>query len=232
MGEEYPQAACPGAPAPKKKTHPLAWVLVAIGGVLLLFGLLIIAGGLFLFNKAKQAGFDPDLWAKNPAAAAARMIAAANPDAELVRVDERKGIVVIREKSTGKTFTINFEDVKRGRIVFSDDRGETVALGGAAKLPDWVPVYAGAKPELAAAGEGAERSGGTYQFTTRDSVSAVAGYYKAALEKAGFTINAETAQPGVATVSGDDEAGGRMVNVTLVSEGQETRVHVVYSQSK
>ncbi len=232
MASNYPPAGYPGAPAPKKKTSPIVWVLLVVGVIVLLFVLAVAGLGFFVVYKAKQAGIDPGLWQKNPSLAAAKMIAASNPDAEVVRVDEGKGIVVIREKSTGKTFTMNFEDIKKGRITFSDDKGETMTVGGGAEnLPSWVPVYSGVKPEVAIAGQSGEGAGGTYSFTTRDSVPSVADFYKSALEKEGFTVNTGS-EAGLNTMTGKDEGTGRNVIVTITPASGETRVQVVYSTEK
>ncbi len=231
MASNYPPAGYAGAPAPKKKTSPIVWVLLVIGVIVLLFVLAIAGIGFFFVYKAKQAGIDPGLWQRNPSLAAAKMIAATNPDAEVVRADEGKGIVVIRQKSTGKTFTMNFEDIKKGRITFSDDEGATATVGGGAEnLPAWVPVYSGVKPEVAVAGQSGEGAGGTFAFTTRDSVAAVADFYKSALEREGFTVNTES-EAGLNIMTAVDESGGRKVSVSITGGG-ETRAQVVYSTEK
>jgi hypothetical protein len=211
----------PPAPA-RKKTNPLVWVLVAVGVLILLFGIALVAGGFFLYYKARQAGLDPDLWRRNPGVAAAKLIAATNPDAEVVSVDENKGIVKIREKSTGKLYAFNFEDIKRGRITFTGEKGE------AAGVPSWVPVYTGATPKSALPDEAEGARGAAYAFETSSSVATVAAFYKSALEKEGFQVKAEDA-PGIHVLTATNDEVSRNVSVTLTSSGGNTAAVVRYS---
>jgi nitrate reductase NapE component len=129
-----PPPAAPAAPAAaapvRKKTSPLVWILVAVLGLFFLIGVAVVGAGFFFVHKAKQAGFDPDLMKSNPGLAITKMLTAANPDIEVVRVDDGKGLITLREKSTGKTTTVDFEAVKQGRISFTDDKGESVTFGG------------------------------------------------------------------------------------------------------
>ena len=56
---------------------------IGCGVVVVIVVVVLIAGGLFVAHKVKQAGFDPELWQKNPAVAASKMITALNPDLEV-----------------------------------------------------------------------------------------------------------------------------------------------------
>jgi hypothetical protein len=215
-------------PAPKK-TNPLVWVLVAIGAILLLFGIALVGGGFFLYYKAKQAGLDPGEWRRNPGLAAAKMITAANPDAEIVKVDEGKGLLQIREKSTGKLYTFNFEDVKNGKISFSDDRGESLTVGGA-ELPSWVPVYTGVTPTNAIAAKSEGGAGGTYSFETNDAVQTVLDFYRSAFEKAGFQVKAADGDASVLVAVHEGE--NRNASVSVTSSGGATTVMLRYEDQR
>ena len=121
-----PVAPAPAAPVkqaapPRKKTSPLVWVLVGLLGLFLLVGIGVVAGGFFLVHKAKQAGLDPSLWEKNPGLAATKMITAMNPDVQVLKTDEDKGLITLRDKKTGKVYTMDFEAVKEGRIKFQEE---------------------------------------------------------------------------------------------------------------
>lgn len=107
---------------------PLGWGLIIVGSLLALCAVLFVAGGMFLFHKVKQAGFDPDLMRKNPSLAVSKMITSANPNTEVVSMDEAKGIIHIRDKQTGKTFTMNFADAKAGKMVFQEDGKDAVTI--------------------------------------------------------------------------------------------------------
>ncbi len=233
MATNYPPPVGQGAPPPKKKTSPLVIVLAIVGGLLALIVIGVVAGGLFIAHKVKQAGFDPDEWRDNPGVAAAKMITALNPDAEVVRVDEDRGVVVIREKTSGKTVTMNFEDIKQGRLTFSDSEGASVTVGKGADLPSWVPLYPGAKLETSlAATNTSEGSGGTFIFTSSDSPATVIARYRSTLEDAGFTVEDHNSSDSGGILTGKDEGNSRTITATVSSSGNQTTVTVLYKESR
>ena len=122
-----------GAVAPRKKTSPIVWILGIVAGLFVLFGILVMAGGFFVFQKVKQAGIDPELMKRNPSVAAAKMIAAMNPDIEFVSVDEESKRVTLRQKSTGKEVTMDLRDVERGKISFDVEGEGKMTIGGDAE---------------------------------------------------------------------------------------------------
>src|SRR5260370_39883126 len=111
MATNPPVPPAPGqanAPVPPKKTNALLWLLGGIGGFVLLIVLVVAAGIFFVVHKAKEAGIDPDLLKRNPALAAAKLAVAANPDVAMVSTDEGKGEITIRDKKTGKVYSMSF----------------------------------------------------------------------------------------------------------------------------
>jgi len=224
-----PSPLPPGAPAPKKAS-PLVWIL---GGCAVLVALVLgvmMLGGLFVAHKLRQAGNHPEL-------AALRLMVAANPDAELVAVDENAGKVTIRSKRTGKTVTLNFEDLKKGKMsieadgqkvemegrgegdsgsfTIKTDQGTTKFGSGAVKMPAWLPAYGGASVQGFSAQTG-EGLAGTFSFKSGDPAERVTGFYKEALEKAGFTV--ETIQhPGGSLLTG--RQGERVATLNVTAEG-------------
>src|SRR5712691_1946207 len=119
----------PGMPEPKKGGKLLIGIVIGCGGLIIVGILVFVLGGFFLWNKAKQAGLDPDLIEKKPALAIAKMMVAANPDVELVSVDDEKGLITVKDKKTGKTMTVNLEEAQQGKITFKDDdKNEEVTL--------------------------------------------------------------------------------------------------------
>lgn len=214
---------------------PLGWVLIGLGAFCLLIGVVVVGAGFFFAHKVKEAGIDSELAQKNPALAAAKVMAALNPDVEVVRVDDEKGTLTIREKKSGKTITMNADDVKNGKITFSDDStGEKVSIGSGTdvRLPSWIPEYPGSKPEGTMAASGNHGEGGMAHFTTSDSVTKVLGFYQDELKGAGFKITSN--------VSGDsgDSKGGLItaentstkhtVLVTVGSSDKGTEVALTY----
>jgi len=224
-----------GMPAPKK-VSPVVWIL---GGCLVLVVLAVGAvmlGGLFIFHKV-TAGLDPEVLKRHPELAAVKLMVAANPDAELVSIDEDRGIVTVRDKKNGKTITLNFEDIKRGRMTLESegqkvqiegqgsgdsgsvtvktDEGTTKFGVGAVKMPSWLPAYGNASLQ-GFSSQSAQGSMGSFGFKTEDAPDKVIAFYKDALERAGMKVQLMQ-HPAGAMVSG--EAGGRKATVNVITEG-------------
>ncbi len=220
-----------GLPAPKK-VSPVVWIL---GGcaVLVFLGVLAASLGGFLFvHKLKQAGFD-----KHPEVAIVKMMVAANPNAELVNIDEDRGIVTVRDRRTGQTVTLNFEDIKKGKMslesegkkveleghgqgdtgsfTVKSDQGTAKFGVGAVQMPAWLPAYAGANVQGFST-QNAGGTGGTFTFKSNDAPDKVIAFYKDALGKAGLTVEAMSLPSG-ALLTG--RAGGRTAAINVVAEG-------------
>jgi len=104
------------APMPStRKTSPLVWVLVIVLGLFFLGIVSIVGFGYYVAHKVKQAGIDPDLWRRNPGLAIGKILAATNPNVEVVRSDEGAGTVTIRDKRTGKETTMTFDQARNGK---------------------------------------------------------------------------------------------------------------------
>lgn len=228
-------------PGVKKPTSPLVWILGGLAVFFVLIVILFVGAGLFVAKKVTDSGVDTALLQRNPVLAAARMAVALNPDVEVVDTDEDKGVLTIREKSTGKTITMNAEDIKNGKLSFSDDAtGEKLSIGvdHAAKLPEWVPAYPGSKPEgtfSATAGDG-EGEGGMAHFKTSDAGPKVLAYYQDALKKAGYKITATMSGAGGEGAGGmiaaENSATKKSVMVTLSSSSEGTDVAVTYGRKR
>lgn len=244
QGQAPPVAAAP------KKTSPIVWILLALGVMFLLVVGLVAAGGFFVLHKARQAGLDPALWEKNPGMAAAKLLAAANPDAEIVSMDEKAGIVVIRDKKDGKTIKMNFADLKRGRISFEGD-GDKVSIGatgdgdsagveiqskdgtarfgaGAAiKLPSWLPAYSGAKEAGGMSGSGPDGESGTYGFKTNDPPATVVRFYEGALKRAGFRTEQQVESEETIVLTAENS--GHTVHLGATKNDAQTNVTITFT---
>ena len=249
------QPAVQGA-APARKSRALVWGLVGCLGVVVIGVVILVATGMFLTSKAKQAGFDADLMKKNPALATAKMLATANPDVEVVSVNEDKGTLTVREKATGKTLTMNLDDLKNGKMVFTDDRGERVTIqsggeggrfsvktkdgtveGGSTWTPPaWLPAYPGARVQTGANSQSAEEDAGAAYLSTQDSPDAVLVFYEEALKKQGFeAVKQVTASDGkneISSVTATRDAGGKYVHVVAMPMDGATTIYVSYTAKK
>jgi hypothetical protein len=246
-----PAAQGPTALAPQKnKVSPILWILLGIFGLFVLAGIAVTSAGLFLAHKVTQ----------NPAMAVAKILTAANPDVEVLSTDEGRNTITFRDKKTRETVTMNFDDVKKGKIVFKgngqgatirargDGDGGTLEIntpkgnvkfgagtGAPAKSPSWVPAYPGATPESNFSVNSDEGEAGNFHFTTKDAAKSVLSFYEDNLKRAGFTISGN--------IKGDlgDSSGGILaaedsskhtVVVTVGAENGATNVSVVFSTKK
>jgi hypothetical protein len=251
-----PQAA-PNAAAVPRKTSPIVWILVAVLALFVMFGIAVVGGGIFLVHKAKQAGLDPDLMRNNPGLATAKFLAATNPDLEVVSTDDGRGLITIRQRSTGKTMTVNFDEMKRGKFTFKEDGKDAVTLeahgdgstgslqmksgseslnigANQATLPAWIPGYPNSKPASTFSLSAKEGTTASFQFQTQDAPKDVVAFYETGLKQAGFRINASTTSENGASagglVSAEDAANKRTVVVAVGTGNKGTTVSVTYSQ--
>lgn len=245
----------------KKGLGALAWVAIGCGVVVVIVAVVLIAGGLFVAHKVKQAGFDPELWQKNPAVAASKMITALNPDLEVVSVDEDKGLITVRNTKTGEEVTLNFEDVKNGKFsvqkegkeaVTIDTSGEggegtvkitsdegTVVIGSGAQeqgLPDWVPVYPGAEVQSTYAAASDTEVSGAVSQTTGDTIDQVMQRLSSTLKEQGYSVSTNTFQKNGTTaggmISAEDAEHGRTLQIILGTEDGTTTVAISYNEKK
>lgn len=226
-------------PAAPRKTSPLVWVLVIVLGLFLLGGLAFAGLTFFVFHKVRQAGIDPDLIRRNPGLAVGKMIAAANPDAEVVRTDDNAGTITIRDRKTGKIVTMTFDQAKNGRFKMSaqGDDGNTATMeigGGAGKLPSWVPNYPGstAQGTFSLRGDASDGSGegGNFTFTTKDSASKAMSFYRDKAKEMGMKVNlTSTTEQGGMIIASDDDSK-RSLTVVVEGGSGDTTVNVTYAQ--
>src|ERR1019366_7482439 len=120
-----PQAApAPVAPPAKGKVSPIVWILLAVVGLFVLGIIGLVGAGLFVAHTV----------ARNPGLVMAKIITAANPDAEVLGTDEGSQTVRIRDRKTGEEFTLSFDDIKKRRLRFSargkDGEVANMEIGG------------------------------------------------------------------------------------------------------
>jgi hypothetical protein len=263
--QPYPQGQQPygqnpySQAQPPKKGGALKWVLLGCGGFFII-GVLVV-GGIFYYGyqKAKQAGLDPELMRRNPALAAAKLAMKNNPDVEFISIDENKNTITVKDKKTGKIITISAEQGKDGKIVLTEDGKEKASIkasgdgesgsleiktdegttkigsGSVGKLPDWLPQYPGVKIEGTYSVENGESSGSGFNFVTSDSIGQVVGFYEDKLKEEGFKITKSTYTVNGKTsssVTGNSTDYKRNVVVTAAEDNGQIKVNVVSQTSK
>ena len=211
--------------ATAKKMNPLIWILVGILGLFALLGIVVVAGGIFVAKKVQDA-------AGNPGRAAAKLIAAANPDVEIVSSNEAAGTVTFKDTSTGKVVTVDFDQIKQGRISFEGE-GEKVTIGADAstRLPEWLPVYPGATTSGTFAMQGSNESAATVGLTTSASIDEVSKFYEEAFKKAGLSTNTNLMQQG-GMISGESADKKRSAVVSMAAGDEGLTVGITYSDKR
>jgi hypothetical protein len=239
-----PYGAQPGmAPMPaRRKSSPLVWVLVIVLGLCFLGFASCAAFGLYVAHKVKQAGIDPELWRTNPSLAVGKILAATNPNLEVVRSDEGAGTVTIRDKHTGKETTMTFDQARSGKfsITADDDKGgkATVQFGGAANtndLPSWVPKYPGSEgtSTFALKGSGADGAdGGSFTFTTPDSSDKVLQFYRDKIQDLGLKVKMSSNSGDTSMIVATEEGDRRSLTVIIGSHAGSTSASVTYGSKR
>lgn len=234
-----PNSQPAGQPPGYRRVHPLVWILLGIGALILFAGMAAAFGLYFVAKKV----------ASNPLAAASSVLAATNRDVEVVSRDDAGGTITIRDRNSGRTATLSLNDVKNGRIAISGNGREAVLEAGEGgihvqssdggsvnihgKLPGWVPQYPGANLQGSFSARGGDTQTASIAFTTRDEAEKVLAFYTEALQKAGFSVTATPAQQSGSSSSGSvvgvssDEKRNLTVNVS--ADDEETTVGITWS---
>lgn len=244
----------PTADQTRKKTNPIIYILAGCGGLIVIGGIVAAVAMYFVYNKAKQMGLDPELMKKNPAMAVAKMVAATNPDVEVLSSDEAKGTITVRDKKTGKVITVTIDEAKNGKIVIKEDGKEAVKIEAngdgetgsleinsgegsvkigttADKAPNWIPSYPGSAPAGTYSFKGNDGESGGFHFNTNDKANDVLSFYDSELKKAGMQVQTlKTDQAG--TVSAEDSDKKKSVIVTAAASDEGGTVVSVTFQMK
>jgi hypothetical protein len=241
--------APPGAPAQGKKGLPvLAWIAIGCGGLVVLAGVAFMLLGWFAVSKARDVAGD---FEKNPTKAAAEMVVRMNPELELVESDDDAGTLTIREKSSGKVVTFDYDDIKEGRISFESEEGKVeigatgdgegamtittekgeTRIGAGGDVPDWLPRHpATTASQSLMRTSGPSGDSGQASFTVDAPVDEVAEFYRSALEGGGYEITTTAhsgGQGSLTIVTGRRE--GSTVAASVTEKDGKTLVAVQYS---
>ncbi len=239
----------PPVPQPKKKgLSPLAWIGIGCLGLLVIGGIVATVITVFVARKVSQVASEME---EDPVAATAKLLAAANPEIELVATDKENRTVTFREVSTGKEITFGYDDIEEGRVSFSSG-SETAELevtgedgsggitvktsegtatfsagGDASDIPDWVPVFPGAVAANNFAAESDGQLTGTFSFTTDSDIESILNHYDAEAQPAGLETKSRTATADGAIwigASPDDSRG-----LTVMASSRDGGLEVVVS---
>jgi hypothetical protein len=222
-------------PPGPKKTSPVVWILLIVGGLFLLGILGAVGTGMFFLHKARQAGLDPELLRSNPGLAISKLAAASNPDIQVLDTNDRDGTITVRDRKTGKVSKLTFDQVKNGQFNLRvEENGKEASLNfgtnAPTKLPSWVPAYSGAdvKVGFSATNTGANGEAGNLTFTTSDSPEHVRAFYENKARDANMEVKS-TATFGNSTVLTFNDSGERHTITVTIAGGSPTGVSIFYS---
>jgi uncharacterized protein YneF (UPF0154 family) len=236
-------------PGVQKKTSPLVWILAILGVFVVLVIVAVVGIGFFVAHKAKEAGLDSDMVKRNPALATIKVMAALNPNIEIVSLDEDKGFVTVHDRKSGRTFKVDFDDAKRGRFTVQeegkgpvtvttsgDDKNGTVEVntpdahmkvgGHAATFPVWVPDYPHSDAQAVFSGNTGSNESGMFAFKTKDSASKVMDFYDDKFKSEGMKIDHRV--PNVLAA----KHGQNSAVVLVGADEGETSVSVTFGSKK
>lgn len=248
----------PASPSPAPKRSIVPWLLGGCAVLVLIIGIFIVGIGYWARYKLKQAGVDPELMKKNPALAMTKMMAAMNPNIEVLSVNDDTKKVTVRDKTTGKTYTINLDDAQKGKFVLQQDgkdavtvtasgQGDTgtvefksadgnVKIGGDAKIPTWIPEYPGSQPKGTFSAQSNEGTTGTYAFKTSDSADKVSKFYEDNFKSAGLEVNSNLISQNGKTSGGvltaHDKSDDHTASIVIGTDGLDTNVAVTFKFKK
>ncbi|MDP8982360.1 MAG: hypothetical protein M3O35_17415 [Acidobacteriota bacterium] len=236
----------PAAPVqPSTKGKPLFWILGGCAVIIFLGAIAMVGGMMYLKSKG-------------PAYLITKVITASNPNLDVVNVDSGTNKVTVRDKSTGKTYTVNFEDAKKGKLVLQEDGKDAVTvtasgdgdkgtvefksaegsvkIGGDTKIPAWIPEYPGSQPQGTFSAQSAEGTGGTYAFKTKDAAEKVSKFYEDSFKSGGLEVNTNmTSENGKTTggvVTAHDKSDDHTAAIVIGSDGTDTTVAVTFKFKK
>jgi hypothetical protein len=221
MASTYQLPQPPQPPPPPKKSNVLLWVLVGVGGFFLLLALIVVVGIAYV--------------ARNPALVLTKVITAANPNVEVITVNKGSQQITLRDKKTGETYNVTFDDVKNGRISMKSSNGRaSFSMGGGAKVPVWVPEYPGSDPQSAFSAQGRDGASGTFTFKTPDPADKVTRFYQDQLQASGLHITSNVttnqgAHGSAGVLVAEDDARKHTVTVIVGVDGSNTSVAVTYA---
>ena len=227
MNPQYQQPPMP-PPNPTKSGVPVwVWILVGLLALVMLAGVAVMATGLFFAKQVASA----------PVATMAKIAALANPNIEVLAVDEATEKVTIKDKETGKTVTISLDDLRQGKLEVSSEEGKIqVGANLDAKIPQWVPVYPGAKQQNLISTQTAEADGGTIMLEVKEDFGKVKAWYEEQIKAGGFDSKMVTSTEGsegpgaMLIASKNDEK--QSLHVILNTEPEFTRATITFGSKK
>lgn len=234
----------------KKGMHPMAWVGIGCGTVMLIgvIAMVLLVG--WCRVKVDEVAKD---YEENPERTTAEMVVKLNPEIEKVSSDDAAGTITIREKKTGKEMTLNYADIQEGKFSVTTDEGTatverdgtglttttpdgqttTYASGGIEKMPKMFEVPKSVTGWVSMMH--AERDGqvtGLVRGESTETVDALSESFTRAMTVAGFTEASRVTVAHTTNISfekkKEEEGVTESVTVSVVEESDKRIVQLTY----
>lgn len=176
-----PQPGMPPQLPDGSKKGLSTWGKVGIGcGVMLILGVILLGFGIKACTE-KFNEFRAEM-EKNPEKKMAEFVISADTDFTVVQTNDVTGEMTIREKKTGKEFTLSYKDVLNGKHALQATTDGQVEVGTIEEkdLPAWAPL-----PDAAVVASGYKKVvdgkvSGVVVFTTSGGAEEIIAFYDAA----------------------------------------------------
>jgi len=217
--------------APRKGLHPLAWVGIGCGGLLIV----AIIAGAFIFGAAKRL-YDETVseFVKNPEKTVAEQVVKMNPDLEMLYEDDEAGEMTIRNTATGEETTISYQDLAKGKLTIKGEDGSLTQLGSAdiSVVPAWVPAYPTmSDPVIPYHQDKAGEIQGLLSFSTTDTPAEVVAFYESGMRGASQTSSSFANIGDLNTSSKTFKDGKKTLTISAQKSPTEpTQVQVSYQE--
>jgi hypothetical protein len=190
--------------------------VVLVLAALFVLAIAAIAGGALYFVRKL---------ADEPGGARAAILRAANPDYDIVEVDEKEKQFTVRHKKTGKEGKLAFDRLQKGSVISPKDVGLTNEEAGLKTPPAWTQY-----PEAAV--ETTAGDARTMQLTlkTSDPPEKVFEYYEAQLKANDFEVTSVSLTK---TLIGSSKDGKTQATVQVLPvSGDQTPILVVVKEKQ
>jgi len=236
----------------KKGMSPLAWILIGCGGVAVIGLVVLVVGGLFIFQKGKELVED---YEANPELATAKMMAAVHPEIELVDSDPNDDEVLFRNSKTGEEVIVDMKAIREGRFQLKDVDGKTVFavepdpesgsmtvttaegrsayLRGDVALPQWLEAYPGTEARSILDTTTDEMRGGMLNMQTSDAIEDVLVFFEKSLGANGLSTEVSRFGAGETkggTVKGRSDDGKREITISASAYEDLTNITVQFTE--
>lgn len=240
---------------------PLAWAAIGCAAlaVLVLVSMFCVCGtcGFVAQQAANEIESQVKEFENNPVRTAAEVITRFNPDLELVSANEETGEVQIKNLETNETVSINYEDLKAGKLQWSTTNaegetttasasmeggkgltvtgaeGNTVSMFGGETNTSFVPVHSSAQgdPQQIMAASSPEEDTGMFSYTSSEDPGALLDYYADYFDEQGFEVTRQMfGDQGI--VSASNKSTGDTASVNVTGSGGEITVTATYKDVK